>query len=772
MQRKILVFLHLLFVLQNVFSQNIISGHVIDFFTREPLVGVNVLIDSSTGTITDDKGHFRILTNKNIDQIEFRYIGYKTEKIIINRNVSFENLIIKMQEESKVLNEIVVSAGKFEQKKSDVSISMEIIKPIQVENNNILSIENLLQKAPGLVIMEKQASIRGGSGYSYGAGSRVLLLFDDLPLLTGASNEAIWDLIPVENISQIEIIKGATSALYGASALNGIVNIKTNNPQSKSLTTMKVSTGIYGSPKENYKKWWGDAWQNFGFYQFYHSFSKGKFNSSFSGNFSQDEGYRENDNYRKARIYSKLQYQSGGKNQVKIGSNFLYMIKEGGNFFLWKDGDTGVYQIAESFVQQFQVSRLIIDPYILYNKNNSFHSLKSRFYHVNNINNTQQNNTDYQFYTEYRYQHFFNKKLVVSSGITYSGFGAKSELYGDTIHKGNNVGVYTQLDKKYKNLQLSAGFRWEYFRIDTVKILPLPVFRLGMNYKLMEYTNLRASVGQGFRYPSIAEKYTQTQVGSLNIFPNPELNPEKGWSAEAGLYQGYRIGPIKGYLDVAAFWTQYYNMTEFSFGLYNPSNVVLSWNPNSPGYVFNWIGFRAQNAENARITGFEAGIFSEVNLEKFQINFNVGYTYINPITLNNDSAYLASFSDSTSRMLKYRIKHQLKSDFDLTFNHFNLGFSLIYLSPIVNIDKAFENLTVKINNVPLQFGDIILPGIKEYRMAHNKGNWIFDFRIGYNISNNHKINLIIKNFLNREYMMRPGDIQPPINYSVLYSVTF
>ena len=64
--------------------------------------------------------------------------------------------------------------------------------------------------------MDGQANIRGGSGYSYGAGSRVMLLMDDLPILTGDVNEVKWNYLPVEIIGQVEVIKGASSALYGS----------------------------------------------------------------------------------------------------------------------------------------------------------------------------------------------------------------------------------------------------------------------------------------------------------------------------------------------------------------------------------------------------------------------------------------------------------------------------------------------------------------------------------------------------------------------------
>ena len=65
-------------------------------------------------------------------------------------------------------------------------------------------------------MVSSQPNIRGGSGWSYGAGSRVLLLVDDIPALQADAGLAQWDDIPVENIAQIEVVKGAASALYGS----------------------------------------------------------------------------------------------------------------------------------------------------------------------------------------------------------------------------------------------------------------------------------------------------------------------------------------------------------------------------------------------------------------------------------------------------------------------------------------------------------------------------------------------------------------------------
>ena len=78
------------------------------------------------------------------------------------------------------LEEVVVSAGKYEQKLSEVTISMEVIKPSLIENKNSTNIDAVMNQVPGVTVNDGQASIRGGSGFSYGAGSRVLVMVDEM----------------------------------------------------------------------------------------------------------------------------------------------------------------------------------------------------------------------------------------------------------------------------------------------------------------------------------------------------------------------------------------------------------------------------------------------------------------------------------------------------------------------------------------------------------------------------------------------------------------
>src|SRR3990172_8228035 len=168
------------------FSQNIIvSGKVVDAKTTEGIIGASVVPDSGKGTITDVNGAYELNLSGGKHTIKISFIGYKTKTIsfIVGE---MQNKIpdVRLEEDIAELGTIVVTAGKFEQKIEEVTISMEVIKPKMVENKNTTNIETIIDQVPGVNMMDGQINIRCGSGFSYGAGSRVLLMVDEMPLLS------------------------------------------------------------------------------------------------------------------------------------------------------------------------------------------------------------------------------------------------------------------------------------------------------------------------------------------------------------------------------------------------------------------------------------------------------------------------------------------------------------------------------------------------------------------------------------------------------------
>ena len=230
-------------------------------------------------------------------------------------------------------------------------------------------------------------------------------------------------------------------------------------------------------------------------------------------------------------------------------------------FFVWKHKDSvltpspGTEGISKN-------NRYNITPYVEYfTKKGDKHSLKTQLFNTTNNNQLQPNQSSVSnlFYSDYRFRKNIDSSFTITSGATYIKTYVRSGLFGN--HQSSNIAVYSQLDKTVlKKLKLSGGIRLESFEMDGEREKLRPIFRTGFNYKLGKATFLRGSFGQGYRFASIAERYASTNLGSLRVFPNPELQSESGVSGEWGIKQGFKIKDWKGFIDISRFVNEYNNM--------------------------------------------------------------------------------------------------------------------------------------------------------------------------------------------------------------------
>lgn len=743
-------FIPVLFLLMCPFAvwsqQATLRGTVRDAGTGETLPGVNIVVDSTDGAATDDRGFYEFPLSPGSHTLVFMYIGYKDHSMTIGvRAGEVLEKNIQLQAQSFELNTAVVTASRYEQRLSDVTVSMEVIRAEYINTVNTQQLDRTLSLIPGVDVIDGQANIRGGSGYSYGAGSRVMLLVDELPMLTGDLNDAKWSFLPIELIDQVEVIKGASSALYGSSALNGVINLRTAEPGLQPETTVEVSAGMFMKPEREELTWWWDRPPFFGNVRFSHLQKAGPVDISLGGSGFFDEGYRQDDYQRYGRLNAGIRYNPGNLEGLSVGFKTNYQLQSLSDFLIWQDADSGAFIQSPDAVTPTKGSRFNIDPYALYfDDRDGRHSLKSRYFKVNNEfedDPDKANGSDY-FFAEYQYQKKFWNDLHWNIGAAGSYTKGTSNLYGD--HHGSTMAVYTQLDYQFwSRLSLSLGFRWERYTLDHAKDASKPVVRTGMNYQLAEQSFLRASFGQGYRYPSMAEKYTSTSLGALKIFPNPDLQPETGWSAEIGFKQGLRFGNWSAYIDLAGFWTEYHNMMEFTFGLYMPDSVTVP--------SIDHIGFKSVNVGSARIYGIDLSLAGKGKAGPVGIQFFSGYTFMEPVDLTADT--------TGETILKYRYKHSAKADVAADYKKFSAGFTLVYTSFMERIDEAFEEEIL---------GQEFFPGLKEYRQENDHGSVVVDFRIGWQATQASRISFFIDNLFNVEYMGRPGDIQPPRSISLQY----
>lgn len=767
-----------------VANAQLFEGTVLDKSSNEPLIGVSIFISDEIATATDINGSFVIKLEEGFYSAEFSFIGYETQTMAFDFKEN-KKITVLLEESSTSLDVAVISAGKFEQKLEDVTVSMEVIQPELIENKNTTSIEDILQQAPGVVIVDSEPQIRSGSGFSFGAGSRVMIMVDDLPLVSGDAGRPSWGFFAVENIEQVEIIKGASSVLYGSGALNGVMNIRTAYPRSTPKTKLTLFHGFYSDPQTKEAKYWERTPLISGA-NFLHSKQYGNLDVVIGASVLVDESYKgpyidttraytpfnpqRADANSRARANLNLRYRSKKVQGLCYGVNTNWLIGSSISTLLWDNTTNGLYAPYNGSATMTNQIVGNLDPFITYvTPNGQTHSVKTRWHNLDNDNDTrsaenpdgganQDNFSDF-YYSEYQYQRNFDslgiKNFNLTAGVMNMFTLSEAQLYAgenpDGKNEASNLATYLQLDKKVGNrLNISAGLRYENFRINSQE-QSKPVFRSGVSYKIGQGTFARASYGQGFRFPTIAEKFITTAVGGVVVFPSLDLKPETSENIEFGLKQGFKIGKFLGYLDAAVFRQRYTNFIEFTFGPWGTG-------PN----VTENLGFRSLNTGDSQVTGIEISGLGKGKIGPVEIQFLGGYTYTEPISLKPDfiygessygpASYTSTSSNSSGNILKYRFKHLVRFDTEGTYKKLSIGVSARYNSKTENVDAAFVDLDIP-GGLPT--------GIDSWLKERNNGDVVFDARIAYKLTPKIRGSLIVNNLLNREYALRPLSIESP-----------
>jgi len=766
------------------FCQNTtLKGILKDSVSQELLVGVGVSSNTKSFSRSNLNGEYFLKLNAGHHLIKFTYTGYKELMIDIDINENEQKVLdINLVSKTEELKIVTVSGSRFEKRAAEEIVSIEVIKPAQIMNTANNSMDEALQRVPGVDVVENQVNIRGGSGWSYGAGSRVLVLVDDMPMLTADAGDAKWDFLPLENCEQIEILKGASSALYGSSALNGVINFRTGFAKNKPKTKAMLYNGMFGNPKDKSWKWWGKQQPGFQGGYFMHAQKFGQLDMVLGSAWFSEDSYLQGDLTRRGRVNLNLRYRSKKIEGLSYGVNSNVQINKSQTFFFWQPDSingTKYYQPfgglddSSTTVNKNQGQRMNVDPYLIYTtKSGTKHTLRTRWFRSkNDIPEKQQSSKADTYFGEYQFQKSLNseniilKNVNVVAGLMGSYSNVIGELYGN--HTVFNLAPYVQLEKKINKLWTSIGARYEVNQVDQYTLEKKPVFRAGVNYELDKATFLRASYGQGYRYPSIAERFVSTTFGASQVFPNPGLKSETGWSSEIGIKQGYKIGSWLGFIDLAAFWTEYADMMEFNFGLFLPKDSALGQVNNPQDYL----GFKSINVGETRINGLDLSVMGQGKMWHMNSKFILGYTYMNPTLLRPDSAIVANIS-GPSNTLKYRYRHSVKFDIENSWRKISLGTTVLYNSFMQNIDEVFENSKPEENpfGVIFELGTGLPTTIQEFRKKYNKGTFIWDIRLAYQFTKEVRSSLIIKNVLNTVYAERPAILGAPRNFTLQLSV--
>ncbi len=222
-----------LFFCSLTFAQNTISGSVTDS-SNQPIPGVNVKVDgTATGTVTDNDGNFTLNTTAKLPfVIEVSSVGFESKKIKITS--AKQNVIVSLGYEDTRLNEIIVSASRTPERVLESPVTIERMGVNDIKKSASASFYDGLENLKEVQMNTSSLSFKSINtrGFATVANTRFMQLVDGMDNSSPLLNFVLGNMIGVSEIDvqSVELLPGASSALYGANAFNGILFMNSKSP--------------------------------------------------------------------------------------------------------------------------------------------------------------------------------------------------------------------------------------------------------------------------------------------------------------------------------------------------------------------------------------------------------------------------------------------------------------------------------------------------------------------------------------------------------------
>lgn len=212
------------------------------------LPGTNIaVIGENIGTISDADGKFQLVANKELPfEIEISSVGFISQKIRITKNNQVVNLVLI--EEENLLNEIVVSASRTPERIIESPVTVERMGLKEIRNTSSPTFYDGLENLKEVHFNTSSLSFKSINtrGFATVANTRFMQLVDGMDNSSPALNFVLGNLIGLSelDVASVELLPGASSALYGANAFNGILFMSSRNPFTSQGLSVYYKQGI------------------------------------------------------------------------------------------------------------------------------------------------------------------------------------------------------------------------------------------------------------------------------------------------------------------------------------------------------------------------------------------------------------------------------------------------------------------------------------------------------------------------------------------------
>jgi len=636
-----------------------------------PIRGASVVIPGTTLAVrTDLDGRFRIPNvSAGTVRLHAAAVGYNRadttvaltggDSTTVDFTLSFAPLALPPVD---VISDKVPHFG------DRPATSVTQVSEQDLDRRAVGTVDEAIDHAPGVQFVNGQVNLRGSTGYVQGLNSRVLMTVDGVPMNQGDRGGINWDLLAVDDIESVEILKGAGSSLYGSAAFGGVVNITTRDIPNGLHSRVRITGGMYGDPPHAIWRF-RDSPGLHGSADVSVSYGNDEMGGKISAGDRHSDGYREQDQQDHLHFAGKGRWQPAENTRVDLSGAWavnrydvpLSWCSRGecddrGQVFQPFKVDTtelGARTDSRKGYLAAQVRR-IVSPQLAWVARGSW--LRTHFTDVRR--STTEFGIGNRFGAEARMEAHLEpaRTVVVGAEATFSD--VTSDIFGS--HSQSEFAAYGQSDQRVGPLRVTGGARLDLMAVDggslTAFASPRVGFTLPTDRRGGEGARdggvLRASVGRGFRSPTMAERFVRTVALGFQIVPNPTLRAETAWSFELG----HTSAPLLRFmrLDAAVFWTEARDLIEPQVLLIPPDTVVI----------------QLQNVVRARIAGVDASIIAAPIPER--LIATLGYTFL--------STRRSLPGDSTQGPLAFRPRHLLTLGSDYNIGAFGVGADFRYAS--------------------------------------------------------------------------------------------
>lgn len=543
-----------------------IIGDVTDKTTGDHLGFITIAIKGTTiGTTTDATGHYFL---KNLPEGKFTLIassvGYKSisKEVEIKAN-STQEINFVMEEDAVLLDNVVVSANRGETTRREASNIVNVLTPKLFENTNATCMAQGLNFQPGVRVENNcqncgftQVRINGLDG------PYTQILIDSRPIFSALAGVYGLEQIPANMIERVEVVRGGGSALYGANAIAGTINIITKEPLNNSLTISNTTT-LIGGTKTDVNTSVNGALVS----------ENGKYGASLYGSTKQREGWDANGDgfteigmLRNHNLGFRSYFKTSLQSKLSIEYHNSYEFRRGGDSLSIPPHEAN---IAEQTEHNINTGGIKFDWFTRDYKHrlsvyaSAQHVHRNSYYGTDKDPNAYGTTKDLTTVGGVQYIYSMEKCLFMPADLTVGAEVNYNTLHDETLAHNHDVqqdifmySAFAQNEWKNKTWTMLLGVR-----MDKHNLIKNPIFspRVNFRYNPAEWVSLRTGYAMGFRAPQIFDEdlHITAVGGKSSIIHNAEnLRPERSHSVNlsADFYKSF--GQVQTNFLIDGFFTK------------------------------------------------------------------------------------------------------------------------------------------------------------------------------------------------------------------------